>query len=46
MTSYGQTLKVKVAWVKLRGDTSGQPTRCPDVIIEVSKEGKSWNTYI
>ncbi|MPC38729.1 Laminin subunit alpha-2 [Portunus trituberculatus] len=34
MTSYGQTLKVKVAWVKLRGDTSGQPTRCPDVIIE------------
>ncbi|XP_050712288.1 laminin subunit alpha-1-like isoform X2 [Eriocheir sinensis] len=34
MTSYGQTLKIKVSWVQLRGDTSGQATRCPDVIIE------------
>ncbi|XP_063590781.1 laminin subunit alpha lam-3-like isoform X2 [Penaeus indicus] len=34
MTSYGQTLTVKVSWVRLRGDTSGRPTRCPDVIIE------------
>ncbi|KAK3888300.1 hypothetical protein Pcinc_007633, partial [Petrolisthes cinctipes] len=34
MTSYGQTLTVRVSWVKLRGDTSGEPTRCPDVIIE------------
>ncbi|XP_064107459.1 laminin subunit alpha lam-3-like isoform X1 [Macrobrachium nipponense] len=34
ITSYGQTLTVKVSWVRLRGDTSGSPTRCPDVIIE------------
>ncbi|CAL4101417.1 unnamed protein product, partial [Meganyctiphanes norvegica] len=33
-TSYGQTLSVKTSWVRLRGDTSGKPTRCPDVIIE------------
>lgn len=37
MTSYGQTLKIRVSWVILRGDISGQATRCPDVIIEVSK---------
>ncbi|KAK8738877.1 hypothetical protein OTU49_003716 [Cherax quadricarinatus] len=34
ITSYGQTLSIKVSWIKLRGDTSGQPTRCPDVIVE------------
>ncbi|KAF2361239.1 Laminin IV [Trinorchestia longiramus] len=34
LTSYGQSLSVRLTWVKLRGDTSGWALHGPDIILE------------
>lgn len=36
LSSYGSTLTFRIAWVVMRGDTSGKPTTGPDVVIVVS----------
>ncbi|KAF4524711.1 hypothetical protein B566_EDAN013946, partial [Ephemera danica] len=33
LTSYGQKLTVRVSWVSVRGDTSGRPTMCADLVL-------------
>ncbi|XP_055907050.1 laminin subunit alpha-2 isoform X2 [Eupeodes corollae] len=33
LTSYGSRISLHVSWVFIRGDTSGHPTSCPNVIL-------------
>lgn len=33
LTSYGSRLVVKIAWIVIRGDTSGRPTSGPDIVL-------------
>jgi laminin alpha 1/2 len=33
LTSYGQKLTLRVSWVSARGDTSGRPTMCADLVL-------------
>jgi len=33
LTSYGQQLKMELSWTAARGDTSGKPTLCADLVL-------------
>ncbi|XP_065339678.1 laminin subunit alpha lam-3 [Cloeon dipterum] len=33
LTSYGQQLKMELSWTAARGDTSGRPTMCADLVL-------------